>query len=279
MGYVFRDQYGVVTAVDEDKLNEPKEIRFITPEYRDLFRIPDGGSVLFCTRDGKRREVECKYLDDYHLLFGKMGAYHICELAERLQRGGCHVEPFPEKRMVWSNRDLDLKDWIDELRVDFPNASRDELYERMVEWNDSYLDDEYMNLDIHVGEDIIAIADLGRWNGRHMGYKEYHSDNLRNCLEVLSGCEFNEWYVDRDGEFRSTQSHHDGTNYLFYRKWKRDATDEQREELLDIIYNGEATALDIDALTDKLGRDVGMVYGWEFPNAEKSPLPRQQKER
>ena len=66
MGYVFRDQYGVVTAVDEDKLNEPKEIRFITPEYRDLFRIPDGGSVLFCTRDGKRREVECKYLDDYH---------------------------------------------------------------------------------------------------------------------------------------------------------------------------------------------------------------------
>ena len=172
MGYVFENQYGVVTAVDERKLNEPKEIRFITPEYKEQFRIPDGGSVLFCTRDGKRKEVECKYLDDYHLLFGKMGAYHICELAERLQRGGCHVEPFPEKRMVWSNRDLDLKDWIDELRVDFPNASRDELYERMVEWNDSYLDDEYMNLDVHVGEHIIAIADLGRWNGRHTGYKE-----------------------------------------------------------------------------------------------------------
>lgn len=46
MGYVFRDQYGVVTAVDESKLNEPKEIRFITPEYRDLFRIPD--VVAFC---------------------------------------------------------------------------------------------------------------------------------------------------------------------------------------------------------------------------------------
>ena len=149
----------------------------------------------------------------------------------------------------------------------------------MVEWNDSYLDDEYMNLDVHVGEDIIAIADLGRWNGRHMGYKEYHSDNLRNCLEVLPDCEYNEWYVDRDGEFRSKQSHHDGTHYITYRKWKPEATDEQREELLDKIYNGEATALDIDALTDKLGRDVGMVYGWEFPNTEKSPLPRQQKVR
>ena len=85
--------------------------------------------------------------------------------------------------------------------------------------------------------------------------------------------------MDRDGEFRSTQSHHDGTNYLFYRKWKRDATEEQREELLGKIYNGEATALDIDALTDKLGKDVGMVYGWEFPNTEKSALPRQQKVR
>ena len=27
-------------------MNEDKEIRFITPDYKELFRIPDGGSIV-----------------------------------------------------------------------------------------------------------------------------------------------------------------------------------------------------------------------------------------
>ena len=42
-------------------------------------------------------------------------------------------------------------------------------------------------------------------------------------------------------------------------------TDEQREELLGKIYEGKAAPADIDAVTDKLGRHVGAVYGWSFP--------------
>ncbi len=269
--YIFQDQYGVVTVNDEVTIHEPKEIRFITPEYKELFRIPDGGHVLVTYPSGEVKDYTCKYLDEYHLLLGHR-TFHICELAECMQNIGARIEPFPEKRIVWSNRDLDLKDWIEDLREQFPDENREQLYDRMIEINDEYLEDERANLDCHVGEDIIGIADLGYWNGRSTGYKEYHSDKLRDCLDVLSDCEFNEWYVDRDGEFRSTQTHHDGTHHIYYRQWKAEATEEQREELLEGIYNGKATQKNIDALTDKLGKAVGTVYGWEFPTEEKEKI-------
>lgn len=48
----------------------------------------------------------CKYIDDYHLLVGS-NAYHICEFAERTRANGISVVPFPEKRVIWSNIDLD----------------------------------------------------------------------------------------------------------------------------------------------------------------------------
>lgn len=267
MDYVIQNQYGVVTVQDRAELNEPKEIRFITPEYKELFRIKDGGQILISYKDGTRKAMTCKYLDAYHFLAGRV--YHICEFAERMKAIGAHVVPFPEKRIVWSNRDLDLKDWIEDLREQFPDENMEQLRDRMYEINDEYFDDERSNLNCHIGSDIIAIADLGRWNGRFQWHKELKSDNLMDCLEVLADCEYNEWYVDRDGEFRSTQSHHDSTHYIYYRMWNSDVTEEQKEELLSKIYNGKATQADIDRVTDKLGMVVAAVYGWEFPTEQK----------
>lgn len=56
MGYIVQNQYGVVTVNDEATINEPKEIRFITPEYKDLFKIPDGGHVLVTYRDSEVKD-------------------------------------------------------------------------------------------------------------------------------------------------------------------------------------------------------------------------------
>ena len=182
MGYIVQDQYGVVTVQDEAEAGTPKEIRFITPEYKELFKIPDGGHVLVTYQSGEVLDYVCKYLDAYHLLLGNR-AYHICELAEVMQRIGARIEPFPEKRVVWSNRELDLKNWIADLRDSYPDENREQLYDRMVETNEIYFEDERENLNCHVDGDILAIADLGYWNGRNHGYKEYHSDNIRDCLE------------------------------------------------------------------------------------------------
>ena len=71
--------------------------------------------------------------------------------------------------------------------------------------------------------------------------------------------------MDKDGDFRCDDVHHDGTNHYLYRVFKDSATVEQREDLLDKIYRGIATQMDIDRVTRRLGDEIGKVYGWEFP--------------
>ena len=67
-----------------DKADETRMIRFIDPNYRELFQIPDGAYVEV-KYPNSTVIVACRYMDEYHLRFGSE-VYHICELAERLER-------------------------------------------------------------------------------------------------------------------------------------------------------------------------------------------------
>ena len=104
------NQYGAILVNDEATLNEPKEIRFITPEYCEKFKLPDGGHVLIGRRNGSVTEHKCQFLDPYHFLLDHT-TYHICQFAEMLQASGSYVVPFPEKRVIWSNIDMDMETW------------------------------------------------------------------------------------------------------------------------------------------------------------------------
>lgn len=79
-------------------------IRFITPDYREKFRIADGEQVRITDVDGTSRDCTCRYIDDYHLEVGS-NLYHICELAERLESTGSTIIPLradlPEKCFVY----------------------------------------------------------------------------------------------------------------------------------------------------------------------------------
>ena len=165
--------------------------------------------------------------------------------------------------LIWTNHDLDYEDWRDDLEAEYPELSEDERYYKMLGINRDYLDDERVNLNIQLSQPILVIADLGLWTGRHSGYKEILSGNIRDCL--YSENDYTTWYVDKDGDFRCDDVHHDGTNHYLYRVFKDSATDEQREELLDKIYCGIATQADIDRVTQRLGDEIGKVYGWVFP--------------
>ena len=87
---------------DHMKLAE-RGIRFITPDYREKFRIPDGDAVRITWSNGTERDNTARYIDDCHLeLSGDYtNLYHICELAERLEHAGSTVIPLrsslPEK--------------------------------------------------------------------------------------------------------------------------------------------------------------------------------------
>ena len=268
--YVFQNKYGVTGVGNRAVTDQPKELCFIYPDYQEKFRIPDGEQVIVTYPTGKNRAFVCKYIDDEHILVGRR-AYHIREYAEHLQKLGAHVYPFPEKRMVWQDIDLDIKDWIDDLREEYPDLGEDELIQKMYEINAEYLGDERDNLNIQCGSEIIVFGDIGRWNGRVCGYKIIESGNIRDCL--YSDCDMNEWYVDRNGDLCSTQIHHDGRNYLYYRKFKDGLSDDDRDDFLDKFCDGKATQKDIDRVTDKIGTIIAQVYGWEFPTEEKRRIP------
>ena len=69
-----------------------KMIRFITSDYKDLFQIPDGGSIVVTHPSGEQNVGVCNYLDETH--FNMNGnCYHICQFAEIQERNGTKVEP------------------------------------------------------------------------------------------------------------------------------------------------------------------------------------------
>lgn len=69
-----------------------QDIRFIDSGYKDLFRLPDGKSIVVTQTDGKQSEYTCRYIDPTHLEVGN-NLYHICEFAERMERNGSTYAP------------------------------------------------------------------------------------------------------------------------------------------------------------------------------------------
>ena len=164
-----------------------------------------------------------------------------------------------KKNIIWSNWELNLEDWKDYLEEEYPNADEDKQYELMNEFNDMYLDDERINLDIQLADEIIIIADLGLWNGRHYGYKIIESGNLSDCL--YSECDYVTWYCDRYN-FCCDGIHHDGSNSYMYRTWKDSISETQKENFLDAIYNGKCNSKMISRYTKSLRPYIAKIYGW-----------------
>ena len=69
-----------------------KGIRFITPDYKEKFRLPDGGKIRVRTKDGTTFDEVCRYIDDTHVEVGR-NLYHIAEYAERLEQSGNIIAP------------------------------------------------------------------------------------------------------------------------------------------------------------------------------------------
>lgn len=170
--------------------------------------------------------------------------------------------------LIWSNFHLDIEDWRDALLEEHPDATESELFRMMYDLNDDYLADERINLNIQLKCPILVIGNIERWNGRVSGYKEIPSGNIKDCL--YADTDYSTWYVDRKGDLRCDAIHHDGTNHYLYRAYKPSATETQIERLKEKIYNGVATRADIARVTQRLGDDIGKVYGWKFPQKSKT---------
>ena len=81
--------------LDRHMKHAERGIRFITPEYKELFRIPDGDSIRITREDGTHTDKACRYIDDYHVEIGSGwdSLFHICQFAEQMER--CHNKVIP----------------------------------------------------------------------------------------------------------------------------------------------------------------------------------------
>lgn len=83
-----------------------KDIRFIDPNYNELFCIPDGGRIVVTRPMGEMYPGvqeqwvgTCKYRDECHTeINGEM--YHICQFAEIQARIGSTVQPETEPEYI-----------------------------------------------------------------------------------------------------------------------------------------------------------------------------------
>lgn len=78
--------------LDNHVQNASRGIRFINPNYKELFRISDGEKIRITLSDGEKLDKVCRYIDEYHVEVGN-NLYHICEFAERMQQCGNTVAP------------------------------------------------------------------------------------------------------------------------------------------------------------------------------------------
>lgn len=161
---------------------------------------------------------------------------------------------------------MNYEDWRDDLESEYPDMTETERIGLMYELNGDYLEDERINLNIQLPGPILVYADIGLWNGRVTGFKMIDSGNLRDCL--YSNCDYDEWFVDRLGDFRCTGVHHDGQNNYLYRAIKENATESQIRRLQGKIYDGTATRADITRVTRRLGDDIAHVYGFSIPGVK-----------
>ena len=123
-----------------------KGIRFIDPNYKELFRIPDGDQIRILREDGTQIDKTARYIDEYHVEIGHGwdSLFHICQFAEQMERCNNKVIPLrsslPEHCYVFVETSNEIgivrKGMSGYYLTDLATASLDENRELVKELNE-----------------------------------------------------------------------------------------------------------------------------------------------
>lgn len=70
------------------------DVRLIDSNYKDLYRVPNGGVIQMDYPDGSSHTARVEHLDKYHFdLGGLYNTFHICQFAEIMERNGASYYP------------------------------------------------------------------------------------------------------------------------------------------------------------------------------------------
>ena len=147
----------------------------------------------------------------------------------------------------------DAKEFLRENGID--NPSDEDVMDEVYFQEDMWYDDTRLNLSKKLNGRIVAITDVGRWNGRCTGYKLL-GDNLNEILSFFN-CDYINVYTDTYN-VKADIYHHDGTHHVEYRELKEDTN---YDVLLDKLYNQEPVSREmIRRYTKSLKPYVKQVY-------------------
>lgn len=133
----------------------------------------------------------------------------------------------------------------------------EQIYDGVTDHINLWYEDEECNLNRELDGRVLAIASVGRWNGRRTGALILS----RNLREVIGN--HNKWdefkvYADRYN-VRAIGCHHDGTDYVEYRELREDRN---YNKLLKKLYNNEEVSREeINYYTKSLRSKVREIYG------------------
>ena len=150
------------------------------------------------------------------------------------------------KQQIAENREISIEEVTDQM-----------VYDEWAEQREFWFSDEQENLDKKLDGNIIAIADLGLWNGRVSGYKILGN----NLNEIMTFGNHDYIKIYSDGyNIRKESCHHDGTNRILFRM-VRDNRD--IEKFAEMIYDGKTiTRSLLNYYTKSIEKDVRKIFGW-----------------
>ena len=129
------------------------------------------------------------------------------------------------------------------------------------EIDEYWFDDEVLNLKKTTEGMILAIADVGTWQGSRPGYKLLTEKLLSNIMYAgnVDGIAYTTLYYDGHN-VRKTVAHHDGTDHIIFREVRPNVN---IDKLCERIYNGEYISNStLNYYTRSLKRYVKNIYGW-----------------
>ena len=106
----------------------------------------------------------------------------------------------------------DYEEWLEINEFDPNNFSIDDYIQDSLA---IFAQDEYSNLSKECGQ-IIAIADLGLWDGRYSAYQLNDKGKLNAIFDMIHGDNY-EVFVEGN-DVKAIVYHHDGANYITFRE-------------------------------------------------------------
>lgn len=165
----------------------------------------------------------------------------------------------PKKHVVVSDMyDTIYSDVVmEDLKEFYPDAS-DELLDELA--SDLYFDNRRLLMntfaDTIFPTDVINIAELGLWDGKHSAFRVFDAPTLDELFISGRDIEEAEWYIDEYNDLRCDAYHHDGTNHYLYRQIRSEIGPAARRNFYDKIQAHTLTRKDINHYTLPIGQIV-----------------------